>query len=85
MAERVTVLAQEFAERAEEIDVTKARAAQERAEQRLAAGGPQDGWRRDREVGEGLDAPYGRIEGPDRSRLSLLMPVQWAALRHIRA
>ena len=40
LADRVTVLAQ-MAERAEEIDVTKARAAQERAEQRLAAGGPQ--------------------------------------------
>ena len=40
LAERVTVLAQ-MAERAEEIDVAKAKAAQERAEQRLAAGGPQ--------------------------------------------
>jgi F-type H+-transporting ATPase subunit epsilon len=40
LADRVTVLAQ-MAERAEEIDVAKARAAQERAEQRLAAGGPQ--------------------------------------------
>lgn len=40
LAERVTVLAQ-VAERAEEIDVAKAKAAQERAEQRLAAGGPQ--------------------------------------------
>jgi F-type H+-transporting ATPase subunit epsilon len=40
LADRVTVLAQ-VAERAEEIDVTKARAALERAEQRLAAGGPQ--------------------------------------------
>ena len=40
LADRVTVLAQ-VAERAEEIDVAKARAAQERAEQRLAAGGPQ--------------------------------------------
>lgn len=40
LADRVTVLAQ-MAERAEEIDVPKARAAQERAEQRLAAGGPQ--------------------------------------------
>ena len=40
LADRVTVLAQ-MAERAEEIDVTKAKAAQERAEQRLAAGGPQ--------------------------------------------
>jgi F-type H+-transporting ATPase subunit epsilon len=39
LADRVTVLAQ-MAERAEEIDVTKAKAAQERAEQRLAAGGP---------------------------------------------
>jgi F-type H+-transporting ATPase subunit epsilon len=34
------VLAQ-VAERAEDIDVAKAKAAQERAEQRLAAGGPQ--------------------------------------------
>jgi F-type H+-transporting ATPase subunit epsilon len=40
LADRVTVLAQ-MAERAEDIDVTKARAAQERAEQRLSAGGPQ--------------------------------------------
>jgi F-type H+-transporting ATPase subunit epsilon len=40
LADRVTVLAQ-MAERAEEIDVTKAKAAQDRAEQRLAAGGPQ--------------------------------------------
>jgi F-type H+-transporting ATPase subunit epsilon len=39
LADRVTVLAQ-MAERAEEIDVTKAKAAQDRAEQRLAAGGP---------------------------------------------
>ena len=40
LADRVTVLAQ-VAERAEEIDVTKAKAALERAEQRLTAGGPQ--------------------------------------------
>lgn len=40
LADRVTVLAQ-VAERAEEIDVTKAKAALERAEQRLSAGGPQ--------------------------------------------
>jgi F-type H+-transporting ATPase subunit epsilon len=40
LADRVTVLAQ-TAERAEEIDVAKAKVAQERAEQRLAAGGPQ--------------------------------------------
>jgi F-type H+-transporting ATPase subunit epsilon len=40
LAERVTVLAQ-MAERAEEIDVAKAKAALERAEQRLTAGGPQ--------------------------------------------
>jgi F-type H+-transporting ATPase subunit epsilon len=40
LADRVTVLAQ-MAERAEEIDAAKARTAQERAEQRLSAGGPQ--------------------------------------------
>ena len=40
LSDRVTVLAQ-VAERAEEIDVTKAKAALERAEQRLTAGGPQ--------------------------------------------
>ncbi len=40
LADRVTVLAQ-MAERAEEIDAAQARTAQERAEQRLAAGGPQ--------------------------------------------
>lgn len=40
LADRVTVLAQ-VAERAEEIDVAKAKAALERAEQRLSAGGPQ--------------------------------------------
>jgi F-type H+-transporting ATPase subunit epsilon len=40
LADRVTVLAQ-VAERAEDIDVAKARSALERAEQRLAAGGPQ--------------------------------------------
>ena len=39
LADRVTVLAQ-VAERGEEIDVAKAQAAQERAQQRLAAGGP---------------------------------------------
>jgi F-type H+-transporting ATPase subunit epsilon len=40
LSDRVTVLAQ-IAERAEEIDVAKAKAALERAEQRLTAGGPQ--------------------------------------------
>jgi len=40
LADRVTVLAQ-VAERAEEIDVAKAKASLERAEQRLSAGGPQ--------------------------------------------
>src|SRR5687767_10491720 len=40
LADRVTVLAQ-IAEKAEDIDVAKAKAALERAEQRLAAGGPQ--------------------------------------------
>ena len=40
LADRVTVLAQ-MAERAEEIDVAKAKLAQEKAEQRLTAGGPQ--------------------------------------------
>jgi F-type H+-transporting ATPase subunit epsilon len=40
LADRVTVLAQ-VAEKAEDIDVAKAKAALERAEQRLAAGGPQ--------------------------------------------
>jgi F-type H+-transporting ATPase subunit epsilon len=40
LADRVTVLAQ-IAERAEDIDVAKAKTALERADQRLAAGGPQ--------------------------------------------
>jgi len=40
LADRVTVLAQ-VAERAEEIDAARAKTGQERAEQRLSAGGPQ--------------------------------------------
>ena len=83
LADRVTVLAQ-MAERAEEIDVTKAKAAQERAEQRLAAGGPQTDVRERaaKSLAKAIDAPSGRIEGPDQSRLSLLMRVQWAATTH---